>query len=184
MNLLCDMQSLDVGWIVVQQRFNGSEPFYRGWSEYRDGFGNLDGEFWLGLDRISTIVNDGRRWEMAFWLKGYNKQTKYSRFDNLALGNATDGYILRKVGRYSGNAGDSISTHTGMKFTTYDRDNDPAPYNCAKKHRGGWWYHRACVTSNLNGEYVNAVSDQANSWNTIFSSQGVQTSKIMIREVI
>uniref|UniRef100_A0A182K3R8 Fibrinogen C-terminal domain-containing protein n=1 Tax=Anopheles christyi TaxID=43041 RepID=A0A182K3R8_9DIPT len=146
MNLLCDAPSADTGWIVVQNRFNGTESFYRKWSDYEAGFGSLDGEFWLGLERISQLVNNGRRWEIMFWLTNHLGVTQYSRFTKFMLGNVTDGYVLRQATAYTGNAGDSISRHATMKFTTYDRDNDPAPFNCAKKHRGGWWYHQQCVT--------------------------------------
>lgn len=33
---------------VFQRRMNGKTDFYRTWSEYRAGFGNLSEEFWLG----------------------------------------------------------------------------------------------------------------------------------------
>uniref|UniRef100_A0A182QF69 Fibrinogen C-terminal domain-containing protein n=1 Tax=Anopheles farauti TaxID=69004 RepID=A0A182QF69_9DIPT len=185
MNLLCDMQSIDAGWIVVQNRFNGSESFYRGWKDYEAGFGNLDGEFWLGLERISSIVNNGRQWEILFWLKNYQGLIQYSKFTKFLLGNATEGYRLKFANGYTGNAGDSISRHVGMKFTTYDRDNDPVPYNCAKKHRGGWWYHNTCITSNLNGMYGNMMNEQSIKWSSMKPIGGsLQASRIMIREVI
>uniref|UniRef100_A0A182N7H3 Fibrinogen C-terminal domain-containing protein n=1 Tax=Anopheles dirus TaxID=7168 RepID=A0A182N7H3_9DIPT len=184
MNLLCDMQSVDAGWIVVQNRFNGSESFYRNWKDYETGFGNLNGEFWLGLERISSIVNDGRHWEIMFWLKNYQGLKQYAKFERFSLGNATDGYQIHQMWRYSGNAGDSISRHLGMKFTTYDRDNDLASFNCAKKHRGGWWYHKTCVTSNLNGMYGNTANEQFNSWITMKPiGWGLEATRIMIREV-
>lgn len=33
---------------VFQRRLNGKTDFYRGWEEYKNGFGNLEAEFWLG----------------------------------------------------------------------------------------------------------------------------------------
>ena len=41
---------------VFQRRKDGSEDFYRDWIDYRNGFGNLPGEFWLGIIEYRLIM--------------------------------------------------------------------------------------------------------------------------------
>lgn len=37
------------GWTVFSERFDGSADFNRDFSSYRNGFGDLDGEYWAGM---------------------------------------------------------------------------------------------------------------------------------------
>ncbi len=58
------------------------------------------------------------------------------------------------LGKYNKvDAGDSLSKHNGMRFSTKDQDNDNYSASCAQSFNGAWWYDK-CLVSNLNGAYL------------------------------
>ncbi|XP_071837021.1 fibrinogen-like protein A [Apostichopus japonicus] len=139
------------GWTVFQRRVDGSEDFYLGWDSYKQGFGNLSINFWLGNDKLYYLTNQ-KRYEMRVDLVNKLGDPYYAKFDFFRINDESDNYRLSGLGTYSGTAGDSLNYHRNQPFTTKDRDNDGNGYNCAVYYEGPWWYNN-CYNSNLNGVY-------------------------------
>ena len=148
----CDMRTDGGGWTVFQRRQDGSVDFYRGWNDYKSGFGQLNAEFWLGNDKIQRLTAS-RPSSLRVELEDSNGVRKYAKYGRFSIGDEQAQYRL-EVDSYSGTAGDSLFwRHNNMSFTTKDRDNDRGRItNCAVYYTGAWWY-RSCHGSNLNGKY-------------------------------
>ncbi|PSN46646.1 hypothetical protein C0J52_07086 [Blattella germanica] len=150
----CQMETKGGGWTVVQNRYEGTVNFYREWQDYKHGFGNIGGEFWLGLEKIHTLTNH-KVCELLIELQDFSLENSYAYYTAFAVGTEIEGYPISFLGSYEGDAGDSLIYHAGMKFSTYDMDHDNwHDGNCAESHTGAWWYN-GCDTSNLNGRYLN-----------------------------
>ena len=118
------------GWTVFQRRKDGSVDFYRNWVDYEEGFGDLNGEFWLGLSKIHRLTQDGTDYTLRVDLEDFENETRYAKYSTFNIGDNTTDYTIT-VGGYSGDAEDSLAYHNGRKFTTKDRDNDQYFLNCA-----------------------------------------------------
>ncbi|KAM9307314.1 angiopoietin-related protein 2-like isoform 1-T2 [Pholidichthys leucotaenia] len=148
MQVWCDQRHDPGGWTVIQRRQDGSVNFFQNWDTYKQGFGNIDGEYWLGLENIYWLTNQAT-YKLLVTLEDWTGRKTFAEYASFRVEPETDFYRLR-LGRYHGNAGDSLTWHNGKQFTTLDRDRDVYPGNCAHYQKGGWWYN-ACAHSNLNG---------------------------------
>ena len=84
---------------MFQKRLDGSVDFYRGWADYKRGFGNLNGEFWLGLDKIHRLTKSNNRLRVD--LEDITGKTAYAEYDMFAVTNEATKYKLI-LGNYSG----------------------------------------------------------------------------------
>lgn len=137
----CDVETHGGGWTILLRREDGSVDFYRDWNVYKKGFGDLDGEFFLGLDKIHALTAE-RSQQLLVILEDFEGAVKYESYEKFAIGDEDESYILHTVGKPEGTAGDSLTGHRDMKFTTMDRHNDPNPDNCAQRYMGAWWYRK------------------------------------------
>ena len=182
LEVYCDMHTDGGGWTVFQRRQNGATDFYRGWNDYKNGFGDLNGNCWLGLDYISqlTAKQSSLRIELTN-VKGRKAYAKYGKFQVGAEGTK---YKL-EVSGFSGNAGDSLTYHNNMPFTTKDRDNDGYRYNCAIQHKGAWWFN-GCRHSDLNAMHPDKKSSPTTSmtWYHMDRERGtISFSEMKLRRI-
>ena len=142
---------------MIQRRVDGSTNFFRNWQTYKKGFGQIQHEHWLGNDNLhlltaqAVLIGSEVRFELQRKDFKYRHYAKYSSFHVDGESNA---YQLHIIG-YSGNLGDAMAYHNGMKWTTSDQENDTySSANCAYDRKGPWWY-KACADTNLNSFYDN-----------------------------
>ncbi|KAG8431834.1 hypothetical protein GDO86_019808, partial [Hymenochirus boettgeri] len=190
----CDMTTNGVAWTVIQRRFDGSTNFNQNWQEYVKGFGNADGEYWLGLQNIHRLTVTGQ-YELRVELENFEDQKVYAVYSNFSLSpqalNAEhDGYKLYVDGFTDGGAGDSLSAHVGQMFSTYDNDNANDIQNCAEYWGGGFWYYtNGCTDAGLNARYIypntSRTPQYGFSWVTwVEFPEFLKASQMMMRRIL
>ena len=157
------------GWILIQKRgqFGNPEDFFaKSFQEYEEGFGSVLEEFWIGLEKLTSLTSE-LKWELKVILLDWAGRKYEALFRNFRVGR----YELTLVEydeRVSNIGGLSFLFHNGQAFSTSDKDQDVHPgASCSKlSGNGGWWY-RNCYRSNLNGRNVptSYISVDANSDN-------------------
>ncbi|XP_061619990.1 fibrinogen beta chain [Phyllopteryx taeniolatus] len=178
--VFCDQSSRNGGWLLIQNRLDGSVDFGRRWDEYRRGFGNIaldvgkghcetPGEYWLGNERISQLTKMGTT-ELLIEMQDWTGAKVYAQYRQFTVQSESSNYVLA-VSDYSGNAGNclldgalelfgenrTMTKHHGAMFSTSDRDNDnwrpgDPSKQCSRDDGGGWWYNH-CHSANPNGRY-------------------------------
>ena len=96
----CDMSTDGGGWTVFQRRVDASVDFYRQWKDYKIGFGDLNGNFWLGLDKIHRLSKSGQN-ILRVDLHDFNNGKAYAKYTTFTVASESESYKL-KVGGYSG----------------------------------------------------------------------------------
>ncbi len=149
----CNMAIDGGGWTVFQRRVDKGIDFFRNWTEYVNGFGQLDGSFWLGLEAIHQLT-ENKTVTLRIDLKNLAGMVGHATYDDFKVLGLEKKYKL-KIGAYQGNIGDSLIQSNNMAFSTQDKDSDNnSGHNCALEFEGPWW-HNACFKANLNNHLGN-----------------------------
>ena len=106
MEVLCDMTTDGGGWTVIQRRLDGSVDFYLGWESYKNGFGDVNGEFWLGNDNIHRLT---AAHDVIFRIdmEDFDGNITYAEYTTFQVTDEADKYRIT-IGGYRGTAGDSM----------------------------------------------------------------------------
>ena len=146
--------------VILRRKSDASSQvnFNRTWTEYENGFGILNTEFWYGLQNIHCLTTrDTVQLQVQLnYSNGTGLTWTYHRFR--VHGAETD-YRLH-IGKAEGPSGanDALRYHNGKPFSTFDNDNDDTGDNCATLYGGGWWFS-SCYHSFLTGPHTPCRSD-------------------------
>lgn len=191
----CDQTTDGGGWVVIQKREDGTVDFYRGWNEYKTGFGNLKTEFWIGNDIIHLLTTSGET-ELRVELESFEGVQAYAKYKSFNISNEERNYTL-SVSEYTGTAGDSLGSESGntlmntinnnMPFSTLDKDNDKHSRegSCAVESKGSWWFND-CYWSHLNGPYKGQGEKKGINWYSFVASKfdSLKKCSMKIRPVV
>jgi len=163
--------------LLIQQNVDGSNFFNRSWEEFKVGFNDSRGNYWLGNELLHQLTSNGR-YKLRFDLQDRNGNLSwyYAEYSSFVVLSEAQNYKMVVAG-YSGNAGDAFSFQNNMMFTTYDRDNDRHQSNCAVLNGGGFWYHLGCSHAR-----VNTVRGRADDfrWRAAGRSIDLQSSRMWL----
>ncbi|XP_050958971.1 microfibril-associated glycoprotein 4 [Labeo rohita] len=156
-NVYCEMVSGETNdrghWTVFLRRMDGEVNFFRPWESYKKGFGNKEGEYWLGLEFLHQLTSR-YQYKLRVDVEDFEGKKAYSLYESFSVESEANGYKLRVSGFVNGGAGDSLSYHNGIKFSTFDKDQDGWSDNCAMKYSlGAFWYNN-CDHTNPTGLYL------------------------------
>ena len=146
---------------MFMRRFNGSQDFFLFWKQYKEGFGNVTGEYWLGNDKLHHLTNQNQynmRMDVTVWSTGVKKYATYETFN---VENEGSKYRLEVSGFSGSTETDHWAYHNGKQFSTRDRDH--STYKCTQGHKGAHWYS-GCYRVNPTGLYKPTGDDSMNLW--------------------
>ena len=130
--------------------------------DYVNGFGEADGNYWIGLEEIYQLTT-AHDVNLFINIETFDGEPFTLKLETCSVDNAANNYAMTFT-EYT-QSSDRVnfqlfnSNYNGLMFTTRDRDNDlKDSVNCASGSRkGGWWYH-GCGHINLNGDYEGDVT--------------------------
>ena len=183
MRVRCNMVVDGGGWLVFQYRHNGEVDFQRNWIDYKQGFGSLESEFWLGNDLLNYFTN---RYDHEVYTQGerFNGEVNFAKYAEFKVENEYEKYRLHVSGLNGAKYLDN-----DIKFSTKDEDNDErSTTQCSHggTGRGGFWF-KACGQFFPNAKYYPTEIAPLHSglqWRSWVTDVSLKSTEMMIRRKI
>ncbi|XP_045898411.1 microfibril-associated glycoprotein 4-like, partial [Micropterus dolomieu] len=116
----CDMDSLGGRWTVFQRRMDGTVNFYRGWDQYKMGFGSAAGEYWLGLEPLFHLTLR-KKYELLVDMEDFSGNKTFARYSSFSIDSESYGYRLNVSGFSNGGAGE-VAAEVLLCFTEFPQE--------------------------------------------------------------
>ena len=144
---------------------------------FRAGFGDISGEYWLGLSKIALLTHSyssDLRVDLSDWWSG-REHIEYSDF---MIDEARSLYKLR-YSKWLGPGPDSLKYHKDAAFNT--KDWGTLKYTAVAFH-SGWWFHKHHWRVNLNGRYYEGAHGHKDGIRWLYwRHYALKQTKMMIR---
>lgn len=124
--------------MVFQSRLDGTVNFNRSWVDYRNGFGDARGEYWLGLESLVQLTLQDS--ELLIEMEDFGGIAAYARYNYIKVEDETLGYRLRLGSIFTGTAGDAMGRYFDAAFATVDLRGGSFP-ECAETLASGFWHY-------------------------------------------
>ena len=143
---------------MQRNNLNNSTAFVRSWMEFKKGFVDSSGNFWIGNDALHNLTFSSA---CQLLIKLYSTSSEYTAtYGNpFQVGDESSKYLITIAYRSGNASGDGMTKQNQQKFSSYDEDNDLDPNtNCASSYDSGWWFgstnippgSNKCGKTNLN----------------------------------
>ena len=179
-------------WILVQHRnldeIEGDSDFFQEatWKDYKNGFGEPEGTYWMGLERMHEMTSTGT-WQLMLIARAGNVASSFNYiiYNNFKIGSELMEYPLTVEnvggtrGEWQSATEDELMYFNDMEFSTPDKDNDRDYNHCAQQNPSGWWF-KHCYFFDLNGK-----KNQYGIFNSgsVLGSASVSQTKMAMRQV-